>query len=355
MKSAKICIIGGGIAGLASAIFLKRAGFEVSVYEQANRLGQGGFAFLLLANGLDVLKRAGLIDQIYKEGDIINQLILNDETNITLEVKALRDALCIRRTTLCTILSSNIPADLIQSGHQFTHFLRDKNGFATHACFKNGHVAEADIFIGADGTRSLVRSEIDSQYQMPEVMIRELVSYVKIAPPLRNSLVKFQHKKGSLAAGYVPINNESVNWYMQFDAKYWDLHEAKDKKLFSQEMIGYFPEPIPAFIELTDFATSHLWSTTNMHELPKFYDKNILIIGDAAHTFSPFSSQGVNAALQDAFLFADILSTAINLTGAMGAYTALRLPSINFFMNRGKEMMRTFLSPEKNSFIPLVS
>lgn len=354
MKSAKICIIGGGIAGLTSAIFLKRAGFEVNIYEQAPNLGQGGFAFLLLANGLDVLKQAGLIDQIYKEGDIVNKLILNDETNKTLDIKTLSDAVCIRRTILCSILSKNISADLIESGHQFTKFIRDKNGFATHACFKNGHAVEADIFIGADGTRSLVRSEIDPSYQVPPVEIRELVSYVEIEPPLKNSLVKFQHRNGSLAAGYVPINNHT-NWYMQFDAKYWDLDQTKDKKRFAKEMIGYFPDPIPKFIELTDFSTSHLWSTTNMHVLPKFYDKNILIIGDAAHTFSPFSSQGVNAALEDACLFAQVLSTNTNLEDTMAAYTEARKPSINFFMSAGKEMIKTFLRKDGNSFIPLVS
>jgi salicylate hydroxylase len=47
---AKVVVAGGGIGGLTAAIALRRAGFEVSVFERAAELGEVGAGLLLAAN-----------------------------------------------------------------------------------------------------------------------------------------------------------------------------------------------------------------------------------------------------------------------------------------------------------------
>ncbi|MDO8520432.1 MAG: oleate hydratase, partial [Deltaproteobacteria bacterium] len=41
----KVCIIGGGFAGLASAVFLDNLGFEVTLFEKKPILGGRAYAF----------------------------------------------------------------------------------------------------------------------------------------------------------------------------------------------------------------------------------------------------------------------------------------------------------------------
>lgn len=351
--SMKVCIIGAGIAGLAAAIFLKDAGLEVFLFEKGRELGLGGYGFLLLENGIDVLKKAGLYPQIYLNSDEIKQIALKNEKGILINHQSISEAFAIRRKSLSAILSSRISESIIKTNHQFSHFLYDNHGIATQACFTNGAKIEADIFIGADGTRSLVRNSINSNFQLPPVRIKELVSSVNMSLTLDSTLTKFQDSKGGLAAGFIPIGKDIVNWYMQFDSKRWDLNDSTNKKQFARALVGHFPEPFPTFVKKTNFENSHIWHTTNMHTLPKFHDKNILIIGDAAHTFSPFSSQGVNTALQDAFILGEIFAQSSNWDTCFELYASKRIPSILSFMKAGEEMIHHFVTPNAQPFIPL--
>lgn len=354
LKPKKICIIGGGIAGLAAGIYLIRAGFDVTICDRTQQIGSGGYAFLLLENGLAVLAHMGLMTEIRKQGDEISQIILHNERGLTLSKTSLQDAVCIKRTALCDILYNLLPPNQVLIDHHFSHFLYDSNGFVTEACFLNGTKMAADFFIGADGARSQVRALIDEAFQMPAVRIKELVSSVKMPPPINHTLVKFQHSQGRLAAGYVPIGKDYVNWYIQFDSQYWEANELIDKRQLCRKLIGDFPEPFSTFINNTDFNHSHLWNTFNMTVLPQCHDKNVLIIGDAAHTFSPFSSQGVNTALQDAYALYHSLMESMPLQNCLALYSERRQPSLHTFMKAGHDMINSFLLPYTKPFIPLV-
>ena len=55
-----IAVIGGGIGGLAAALSLLRAGFEVQVYEQVATLREVGAGIVLTPNATRVLHALGL-------------------------------------------------------------------------------------------------------------------------------------------------------------------------------------------------------------------------------------------------------------------------------------------------------
>ncbi|WP_054636991.1 NAD(P)/FAD-dependent oxidoreductase [Thalassobacillus sp. C254] len=56
----KVIIIGAGVGGLATAIFLKKAGIESSVFEGASIERESGAGFVLTPNGLNVLETLGI-------------------------------------------------------------------------------------------------------------------------------------------------------------------------------------------------------------------------------------------------------------------------------------------------------
>jgi 2-polyprenyl-6-methoxyphenol hydroxylase-like FAD-dependent oxidoreductase len=65
---AKVVVAGGGIGGLTAAIALRRAGFEVSVFERASELGEVGAGLLLAANAQKALAKLGLADAVVRLG-----------------------------------------------------------------------------------------------------------------------------------------------------------------------------------------------------------------------------------------------------------------------------------------------
>ena len=60
VSNRKIIVVGAGLGGLTLALSLIRAGFEVTVLEQAPRLGEVGAGIQISANGARVLHALGL-------------------------------------------------------------------------------------------------------------------------------------------------------------------------------------------------------------------------------------------------------------------------------------------------------
>ena len=61
-------VVGGGIGGLAAALSLLAAGFDVHVYEQASRLGEVGAGVQVSPNASRILHRVGLAEALARTG-----------------------------------------------------------------------------------------------------------------------------------------------------------------------------------------------------------------------------------------------------------------------------------------------
>ena len=54
----RVAIIGGGIGGLAAALFLRQAGLDVTVYEQASALREVGAGIVVAPNMVRPLRQS---------------------------------------------------------------------------------------------------------------------------------------------------------------------------------------------------------------------------------------------------------------------------------------------------------
>ncbi len=57
----RIAIIGGGLGGLAAALFLRRAGLEATVFEQSTELREVGAGIVVAPNMVRLLARLDLV------------------------------------------------------------------------------------------------------------------------------------------------------------------------------------------------------------------------------------------------------------------------------------------------------
>ena len=60
----RIAIVGGGLGGLAAALFLREAGFTATVYEQASLLREVGAGIVVAPNMVRPLAKLGLARQL---------------------------------------------------------------------------------------------------------------------------------------------------------------------------------------------------------------------------------------------------------------------------------------------------
>jgi len=81
LKRFKVAIIGGGISGLCSALFLKQLGCDVTVFEKDKLVKGEGAGIQLTSNGLFVLEKLNLGKLVVEAGLKPNNLCLFDETD----------------------------------------------------------------------------------------------------------------------------------------------------------------------------------------------------------------------------------------------------------------------------------
>jgi len=153
-------VVGGGIGGTAAAVALARAGIDVRVYEQAQRLTEVGAGVSLAPNGLRMLDHLGVGEGIGRLGarHVSTQLRLSDGRPARHEPHQFAQAgrnVGIHRADLLALLVEQLPPGTVLTGHRCADFSQDASG-AT-AGFADGTTASADVVIGADGIHSVLQ------------------------------------------------------------------------------------------------------------------------------------------------------------------------------------------------------
>src|ERR1043166_5401651 len=119
-KKRSIAVVGAGMGGLAVAATLRRAGFDVQVYEQATRFARIGAGIQMLPNSMKVLRGIG-VEQRLRERAFAPYSHLNrvgDTGEIKRELPMPEDLygapfLCMHRADLHEALTDVVPSDII--------------------------------------------------------------------------------------------------------------------------------------------------------------------------------------------------------------------------------------------------
>ena len=110
----------------------------------------------------------------------------------------------------------------------------------------------------------------------------------------------------------------------------------------------------------TDFKQSYIWHTTDMESLSTYHHKNLVLIGDAAHVFLPFTSQGVSSALEDAMVLTSLMVKnpyVSDMAQIFQQYTVIRKHLMEHHLEAGRSLKQQFLAAhheDKELSIPLV-
>src|SRR5688572_26674346 len=122
MKKAKILIIGAGIGGLTAAIALRRAGFEVHIFERAAELREAGAGIVLSPNAMRVLNYLGLLQPIVNVGTVLESATSYSSTgnligSIPLNLTDL-PTVSLHRAELQKVLALAVPPECLHLGEE---------------------------------------------------------------------------------------------------------------------------------------------------------------------------------------------------------------------------------------------
>ena len=154
-------VVGPGIGGLAAAVALRRAGFDVRVLERAPELTEVGAGLSLWPNALRALDALGLGDAVRAAG--VTQatgglrrpdgrwLARADTSDMT---RRFGDVVMLARPDLLDVLRAAVPGPAVTTGVEVTGL---EEGDGTITVTHTGGQEVAELVVGADGLRSAVR------------------------------------------------------------------------------------------------------------------------------------------------------------------------------------------------------
>jgi 2-polyprenyl-6-methoxyphenol hydroxylase-like FAD-dependent oxidoreductase len=333
---AHILIIGGGIAGPALALFLKRAGFSPTIYEAHTEAADDVGAFLNLApNGLAVLETLGLTREVRDAGHPCQRNVFYNHRGRHIGAMeftsqpSTEGSIIIKRGRLHRLLRDAVERDgiPIHFGKRLTDIRMDAGVTAT---FEDGTQAYGDLLIGCDGLHSRTR-----HWMLPT------------APaPVDTGILDF----GGFA--HLPTLDPSDSTHMIFGKRaffsyfvtphhdvYWfgnvaDPNPAtsprhpKPSAAWRQELQALYAADSAPIADILQAAEDKvgMWHVYDMPSLSTWHRGAVCLVGDAAHATSPHLGQGASQALEDTIVLAKCLRDLPTAALAFARYEAMRKP-----------------------------
>ncbi|MCA1453350.1 FAD-dependent monooxygenase [Bradyrhizobium sp. BRP22] len=313
----KALIIGAGIAGPVAAIFLKRAGYDVEVYEGWPHSSGIGGGLQIAPNGMQVMAELGLADELIRRGSIAESFDFYSQggrklgsINRDMEKRFGQPAVNVRRATLQEILLNKAwcsNAELYFEKRLVK--IIDRPDQPVVAYFADGTTAEGDFLIGADGIRSKVRSHVVPDG--PKPFDTGLIGFGGFVPrsvlearSIGGRVETTFGRSGFFGYGFCSSDpDDGAMWWSTQPSRGVDAatFRAMDQAALKQHLRDFhsgWHDPIPRIIEAAENIV--VTDTLDVASLPTWSRKRSLLIGDAAHATSPHAGQGASLALEDA-------------------------------------------------------
>lgn len=331
-----IAIVGAGIGGLALAGFLDRQGFEVTLYEQAQRFERVGAGIQMSPNALRVLRALGLepwlrsrafnpptwSHRVWDSGELLSDMTFGPSA----EARYGAPYLVMHRGDLHQALHRTVPEPRIAFGRRLIGL--DRGTGPVTLRFDDGTSAAADAVVGADGVHSRVREILlgpERPHFTGRVAHRATFPSSRIVGAVPDTSTKWWGPDRHIVIYPVTANRDETYFVTSVPDPAWDVESWSARGEMDEvrrALAGFHPE-VQAVLDACPEV--HQWALFDRDPLPTWTDGPVALLGDACHPMTPYMAQGAANALEDAAVLARCLAQEPDLAAAFRLYQDTRL------------------------------
>ncbi|WP_106398867.1 FAD-dependent monooxygenase [Actinocorallia populi] len=333
LKNLNIAVIGAGYGGAAAAKALSLLGATVDVYEQASRIREVGAGIGLRPSTMDRFRRWGVIDAITKVSSPSDYFEILTATGGPImrepwpEIESFGERThLIHRGDFIEALLSVLPEGMVHLGHKLERI--EDGGERSVLAFANGATAEADLVVGADGIKSVVRKALFSDQEpvfSGEHAYRAVIDVDDAHGMVADDNLRMYIGRGTKVY-LLPLRHRGQ---VSFDITAlcpdgtWAPCVTKDDLL---KTVEGFDERIVDITRGLDMDAVNCRAVYDIDPVEVWHSGSVVLVGDAAHSMLHHQGQGANSAILDAGALADALAEAGSVKEALALYQAARKP-----------------------------
>ncbi|QWF76697.1 FAD-dependent oxidoreductase [Amycolatopsis sp. CA-230715] len=322
-------VIGGGIAGTATAIALLKAGIGSTVYEAYPTGADDAGAFLtLMHNGMDALAAIDAHEVVAAKSFATNEVEFSyDGGALPVQpIGSAREDLLAPRTIRRADLHRVLHDEFVRRGGTIAHGKRLAS-FDGGVCFTDGTRAEADFVVGADGIHSAARRLIDPDAPEPRYAGLAVVYGYAPAAPHPAPPATYRMIQGATAFfGYTTDPGGTTWWFARLPgAELTGTRETTPARWRERAAARFDGDRNPAAEIIR--ATGEDVFGGNAYDVPttpRWSSGAAVLVGDAAHAASPAAGQGASMALEDSVVLAMCLRDEPARVDAFRRYEEIR-------------------------------
>ena len=332
MYNLKAIIIGAGMGGLTTAIALKRAGYQIEVYDRVKELRPVGAGISLWSNGVKVMNWLGLGDEIHKIGGEMNRMtylskeneLLNDIDLLPLIDQVGQRPYPVSRSELQSMLLEQLGKEYVKLETKCIGAKEEGNQVT--AIFEDGSTATGDVLIAADGVRSVLRNYVTQQ--QPEPRYADYVNWnglVDASPELADKHSWVIYVGDGKRASMMPVGGDRFYYFFGVPMSKGTVVEPKDRRDELARLFQGWPEPVQNLIQQLNPLETNRLEIHDLDPLEKLARGRVVLVGDAGHATTPTLGQGGCQAMEDAeILCRYLVTTNISVEDALQRYESAR-------------------------------
>jgi 2-polyprenyl-6-methoxyphenol hydroxylase-like FAD-dependent oxidoreductase len=313
----RVLVSGAGFAGLATAFWMARLGYAVTVVENAPGLRRGGAAVDIRDGCVDVVRNMGLLDDVLANRLSVERFEFKDTDDATQRVVTVRGDgeppsdtdIEVERDVLLDLLF-----DAIEGGVEFVFGdsvtgLREVPG-GVETTFARAAPRTFDLVFGCDGFRSTVRrihfgDEDRYTHFLGRYFSISIVDKLLIEP----NTAQLFNVPGKAVMLNAYKNKTDIIFAFAADGEVaYDYRDpAQQRRMIAEQFAGVGWRTAELLGEVEESANFY-FDKMGQIRMPSWSSGRVALVGDAAYCASPAAGRGGSLALEGAAALAEAMS-----------------------------------------------